>query len=202
MASPTLNDDTCYRVDVLERVLSQEAMTCHSVEDPLEAALIGCHMTGSHSGKKEEYARLLNISTTYTPRHSLGEVLNVEELTSKEKEKSPPKVELKPLPSHLRYEFLDCDHKFSIIVSAKLEGPQLEKLLDVLRKHRGASVYSIDDIKGFSLSLCMHRIVLHEGHRPSKQPQCRLNPNMQEAVKKEVVKLLDAAIIYPIYSSE
>jgi len=122
MASPTLDDDTCCRVNMLERALSQEAMTCHSVEDPLEAALIGFHMTGSHSGKKEEYDRLLNISTGHTPRHSPGEVLNIEELASKEKEKSPPKVELKPLPSYLRHEFLDPDHKFSVIISAKLGG--------------------------------------------------------------------------------
>jgi len=41
MASPTL-DDACYRVDVLEKVLSMEAMPCHFVDDPLEAILIGC----------------------------------------------------------------------------------------------------------------------------------------------------------------
>jgi len=59
MASPT-TDDSCYRVNILESTLNQEAKTCHSVQDPLEAALIGCHVTGSHSGEKEEYARLLN----------------------------------------------------------------------------------------------------------------------------------------------
>jgi len=44
----------------------------------------------------------------------------------------------------------------------------------------------------------MHRILLDNEHRPSRQPQCGLNPNMQEVVKKKVVKLLDARIIYPI----
>ena len=48
----------------------------------------------------------------------------------------------------------------------------------------------------------MHRIFLDEGHRPSRQPQRRLNPNMQEVVKKEVVKLLDVRIIYFILDSE
>jgi len=67
MASPTI-DDSCCRVDILESTLNQEAKTCHSVEDPLEAALIGCHVTGFHSGEKEGYARLLNESTTYTDR--------------------------------------------------------------------------------------------------------------------------------------
>jgi len=67
-------------------------------------------VTSSHSREKE-YARLLNASTTYAHRQSPKEVLSVEELPSKEKEKSTPKVELKPLSSHLRYEFLDPDHK-------------------------------------------------------------------------------------------
>jgi len=126
----------------------------------------------------------------------------LEELHSKDEEKSEPKVELKPLPSHLRYDFLDPDHKFPLIISSKLDDPQLEKLLDVLRKHRGAIGYSIDDIKGLSPSLCMHRIFLDKGHCPSRQPQRRLNPNMQEVVKKEVIKLLEAGIIYPISDSE
>jgi len=102
----------------------------------------------------------------------------VKELHSKDEEKSEPKVELKPLPSHLKYEFLDPDHKFPVIVSSKLDGPQLEKLLDVLRKHRGAIGYSIDDIKGLSPSLHLHSIFLDESHRPSRQPQRRLNSNM------------------------
>ena len=97
-----------------------------------------------------------------------------------------PNVVLKPLPSHLRYEFLDLDHKFPVIVSSKLDDPQLEKLLDVLKKHRGAIGHSIDDTKGLRPSLCMHCIFLDEGHRPFQQPSCLLNPNMQEIVKKEV----------------
>ena len=35
MATPTL-DDTCCRIDVLETILSGEAMSCHSVDDPLD----------------------------------------------------------------------------------------------------------------------------------------------------------------------
>jgi len=68
------------------------------------------------------------------------------------------------------------------------------KLLDVLRKHRGAINHSVDDTKRLSPLRCIHCIFLGEGHRPFRQPQRRLNPNMQE-----VVKLLDAWIIYPIW---
>ena len=126
----------------------------------------------------------------------------MEEPTSKEEEERPLKVELKPLPPHLRYEFLDSSHQFPVIVNANLDGPQLEQLLDVLRKHRGAIGYSIDDIWGLSPTFCMHRIFLDDSHHRSRQPQRRLNPNMQEVVKKEILKLLDAGIIYPISDSE
>ena len=63
MAPPTLKD-TCYKVNALQSALNQEAMSCHFVEDSLEAALIDCQVTGSHSGGKKKYARLLYASTT------------------------------------------------------------------------------------------------------------------------------------------
>jgi len=48
MANPYL-DDICYIVDVLENVLSKEAITYHSVEDPLEAVLVGYNVTALQS---------------------------------------------------------------------------------------------------------------------------------------------------------
>ena len=124
MASPT-SGDSCCRVDILEKALNQEGKTHLSVEDPLEAALIGCHITNSGSGEKEEYARLLNDSTAYLPRQSCEEIHSVEEPTSKKEEERPLKVELKLLPSHLRYEFLDSSHQFPVIVNANLDGPPI-----------------------------------------------------------------------------
>ena len=48
----------------------------------------------------------------------------------------------------------------------------------------------------------MHRIYMEEEHRPTIERQRRLNPNMKEIVKKEIIKLLDVGIIYPISDSE
>jgi hypothetical protein len=48
----------------------------------------------------------------------------------------------------------------------------------------------------------MHRIHLEEDAKPSREPQRRLNPSMQEVVRGEVIKLLDAGIIYPISDSK
>ena len=62
--------------------------------------------------------------------------------------------------------------------------------------------WTIADIKGISLSTCMHRILLEEGARPSRQPQRRLNPPMMDVVKKEILKLLEVGVIYPISDSK
>ena len=48
----------------------------------------------------------------------------------------------------------------------------------------------------------MHRIHIEEGNIPIFERQRRVNPNMKEVVKKEIIKLLDAGIIYPISDSE
>lgn len=39
------------------------------------------------------------------------------------------------------------------------------------------------------------------GARPTVEAQRRLNPNMMDVVKKEVIKLLDCGVIYPISDS-
>jgi hypothetical protein len=48
----------------------------------------------------------------------------------------------------------------------------------------------------------MHQIHLEEGAQPSLEALRRLNPNMKEVVMKEVVKFLDAGIVYPISDSK
>ena len=49
--------------------------------------------------------------------------------------------------------------------------------------------------------MCMHRILLEDGHKPSVEAQRRLNPTMKEVVRKEVLKWLDTRVIYPISDS-
>ena len=117
-------------------------------------------------------------------------------------EERPPKLELKPLPSHLKYAFLRVEETFSAIISSSLELDQENKLLEILRTHRTALGWTIVDIKGISPLICTHRIHLEEDVKPSRQPQRRLNPIMKEVVKKEVLKLLDVCVIYPIADSK
>ena len=117
-------------------------------------------------------------------------------------EERPPKLELKPLPSHLKYAFLGAEETFLVIISSSLEMNQENQLLEILRTHRTALGWTIADIKGISPLICTHRIHLEEDVKPSRQPQRRLNPIMKEVVKKEVLKLLDVGVIYPIADSK
>ncbi|KAL4355117.1 hypothetical protein GQ457_06G010840 [Hibiscus cannabinus] len=48
----------------------------------------------------------------------------------------------------------------------------------------------------------MHKILLEENHKPTVDAQRRLNQAMKDVVRKEILKWLDACIIYPISDSE
>jgi len=106
-----------------------------------------------------------------------------------------------PLPSHLKYVYLERDGKLVIIISALLTDEQEQKLLQVIKDHKRAIGWTLANIPGISPSFCMHKILLEEDAKPVRQPQRRLNPQLMEVVKKEVTKLLQAGIIYPIFDS-
>ena len=73
--------------------------------------------------------------------------------------------------------------------------------MQVLKEHKTAIGWTLANIKGISPSTCMHYILLEEGTKPSHQPQRRLNPPMMDVVKKEILKLLEVGVIYPISDS-
>ncbi|KAK7392200.1 hypothetical protein VNO78_20630 [Psophocarpus tetragonolobus] len=113
----------------------------------------------------------------------------------------PPLLEMKPLPDHLKYAYLAMDKRLPVIISSHLLKDQEEKLLHVLREHKKAIGWTLDDIPGISPAICMHRILLEDESKPVRQPQRRLNPTILDVVKKEVTKLLMVGIIYPILDS-
>ncbi|GJR13660.1 reverse transcriptase domain-containing protein [Tanacetum coccineum] len=78
--------------------------------------------------------------------------------------REPPELELKDLPSHLEYAFLEENDKLPVIIAKGLKNDEKYALLKVLKSHKGAIAWKITDIK-------------------------------------EVLKLLDAGMIYPISDS-
>nr|GEV48667.1 reverse transcriptase domain-containing protein [Tanacetum cinerariifolium] len=89
---------------------------------------------------------------------------------SKEKSfiEEPPELELKELPSHLEYAFLEDSHKLPAIA------------------------WKISDIKGIDPRFCTHKILMNDDYKPAVQSQRRVNPKIHDVIKKEVIKLLDA----------
>jgi len=112
------------------------------------------------------YLKILDSAQPHIPRHQPREVLNVEVWSSNANKKSILEVNLKPVPSLVGYEFLDLNSAFPIIISTKIDGTQIEKLLKVLKRHKGAIGYNIDGLKALSPSLCIYRIFVDEGLDP------------------------------------
>ena len=94
----------------------------------------------------------------------------------------PPNVEEKQLPNHLRYAYLREDSTLLVIISSSISNMEEEKLLKILNEHKEAIGWSLADIKGIRPSMCMHRILLEEGNKPTVDAQRRLNPSMKEVV--------------------
>nr|GEV13984.1 reverse transcriptase domain-containing protein [Tanacetum cinerariifolium] len=89
----------------------------------------------------------------------------------------PLEVELKDLPPHLEYAFLEDNGKFSVIIAKDLSVEEKTALITVLI------------------------ILMEEYFEPAVQHQLRVNPKIHDVIKNEVLKLLDAGLIYPIFDS-
>ncbi|GJW38848.1 reverse transcriptase domain-containing protein [Tanacetum coccineum] len=61
----------------------------------------------------------------------------------------PPKLELKDLPSHLEYAYLEENDKLPVIIAKGLKDDEKEALLKVLKSHKWAIAWKITDIKGY-----------------------------------------------------
>ncbi|KAK1648720.1 hypothetical protein QYE76_066525 [Lolium multiflorum] len=127
--------------------------------------------------------------------------LPVEDLGITPPPKEDPVFDLKPLPDNLKYAHIDDKKIYPVIISSKLSEIEEERLLEILKKHRGAIGYTLDDLKGISPSICQHAINMEDDAKPVVEHQRRLIPKMKEVVRNEVLKLLEAGIIYPIADS-
>ena len=197
------DEDIC-EVHVIESVM-QEFVYNFSCDDPLKSCLMSPKCVEEVTTPEVEFLYSILEHTEvmetngWTPRFE--ELPPIEERVLSFKEK-PPKLELKPLPSHLKYSFLGSEETFPVIISSFLNLDQETKLLEILKAHQTAIGWIIVDIKGISPLICTHRIHMEEDVKPSKQPQRRLNLVMKEVVNKEVLKLLDVGVIHLIADSK
>nr|GFA03079.1 reverse transcriptase domain-containing protein [Tanacetum cinerariifolium] len=113
-------------------------------------------------------------------------------------ENEPPEVELKELPPYIEYAFLDDIGKWPVIIAKDLSYNEKTALINVLKTQKKAIAWKLTDIKGMDPEFCSHKILLEEYYSPKVQSQRMVNPKIHDVIKKEVEKLLDARLIYPI----
>nr|GFB07403.1 reverse transcriptase domain-containing protein [Tanacetum cinerariifolium] len=114
--------------------------------------------------------------------------------------------------SHLRRPFLSTAHalidvyegnngEWPVIIAKDQSSKEKTDLINVLKTQKKAIAWKLTDIKGIDPEFCSHKILLEEEHSPKVQSQRRVNPKIHDVIKKEVEKLLDAGLIYPISDS-
>ncbi|XP_070029122.1 uncharacterized protein [Nicotiana sylvestris] len=172
-----------------------------TIKDPLAACLVNLNEVNGEKLVERvlalECRGFWDKTLEFDPLH----LENRETLLAKPSIEEPPKLELKPLPAHLRYEFLGPNSTLPVIISSSLLDVQAQQLLQVVKEYKTAIGWTMADIKWISPAYCMHKILLEEEHKPSREHQRRLNSNMKKVVKKEVIKWLNAGIIFPISDS-
>ncbi|GJY00020.1 reverse transcriptase domain-containing protein [Tanacetum coccineum] len=126
--------------------------------------------------------RLLNSdpSSTLPPEEQKFEELKTVEPSSDEL----PKLELKDLPPHLEYAFLEGTDKLPVIIAKDLKDEDKTALLKVLRSHKRAIAWKMSDSKGTDPKFCTHKILMEDNVKPTVQHQRRVNPKIHEMVSR------------------
>ncbi|RVW73732.1 Transposon Ty3-I Gag-Pol polyprotein [Vitis vinifera] len=164
-----------------------------NVQDKLNESFVDC---------EEGLSEPPNELATLQSWRRIEEILplfNKEEGADAEKE--IPKLNLKPLPVELKYTYLEENNQCPVVISSSLTNHQEKCLLEVLKRCKKAIGWQISDLKSISPLVCTHHIYMEEEAKPICQFQRRLNPHLQEVMRAEVLKLLQAGIIYPISDS-
>ncbi|CAM8999637.1 unnamed protein product [Rhodiola kirilowii] len=121
-------------------------------------------------GVHEALAHLM-ISEPLTLGYEVNEVKLFKSNTFLPSILQAPEVELKPLPGHLKYTFLGENNTLPVIIKNGLEADQERRLVEVLRQHKLAIGWTLADLRGINPAVCMHRILLEDGAKPSREPQ-------------------------------
>ncbi|GJZ18583.1 reverse transcriptase domain-containing protein [Tanacetum coccineum] len=148
-------------------------------------------------------AKDVNVKVVYSSFQptSWKELKLCEAKTAKSSIDELPEVKLKDLPPHLEYAFLEDNNKLPVIIAKDLSVDEKTDLIKVLMSRKRAIAWKLFDIKGINPEFCSHKILMEEDYEPAVQHQRRVNPKIHDVIKKEVEKLLDAGLIYPISDS-
>ncbi|GJW38601.1 reverse transcriptase domain-containing protein [Tanacetum coccineum] len=203
--SVNYNDMTANRIDIVE-------LTC---EEYSQEVLGFSNVIASGNPTPGYDSIVSNSSPTLTPFGD-SDFLLLEEadaFLSLADDPTSPKVDesyydpkgdiliLEDLPPHLEYAFLEDNNKLPVIIAKDLSVDEKTALIKVLKSRKRAIAWKLSDIKGINPEFYSHKILREDDYEPTVQHQRRVNPKIHDVIKKEVEKLLDAGLIYPISDS-
>nr|GFA01227.1 hypothetical protein [Tanacetum cinerariifolium] len=143
------------------------------------------------------------ITLKYNPKSSNPTLVSDPSVSECDFSKEPIVKSSSPTPTPFgeKYAFLEDSNKFPVIIAKDIKDVKKEALINVLKSHKRAIAWKISDIKGINPRFCTHKILMEDDYKPAAPSQRRVNPKIHDVIKKEVIKLLDAGMIYPISDS-
>nr|GFA76729.1 reverse transcriptase domain-containing protein [Tanacetum cinerariifolium] len=129
-----------------------------------------------------------NIDATYYDPE--GDILILEALLNND-----------PEPLSNQKDFFLTLHKDLKLLNQRLNQKKTNNPKLNLKSCHLTLTWKLMDIKGIDPEFCSHKILLEEEHSLKVQSKRRVNPKIHDVIKKEVEKLLDAGLIYPISNS-
>ncbi|XP_025670365.1 uncharacterized protein [Arachis hypogaea] len=142
MDYPNVSEE-CMRIDIIDSLV-EETHSVESLEEELQDILEDVSSDKEASEEQEKASKALKV------------------------EDKPPKLELMPLASSLKYVFLGDGDTYPVTISSSLKPQEEKALIQVLKTLKIALGWTISDLKGISLTHCMYKIRLEDDARPVK----------------------------------
>ncbi|XP_058763952.1 uncharacterized protein LOC131637372 [Vicia villosa] len=142
---------TSQHIEVIDQICTNEN-SLNIQQLPLEKVLSSsvCDKEEAADEREVEVVAMMEASPIFkSSRQNRWEDLR-QPLVEGKKEEPKKGAELKQLPENLKYVFLDAESRCPAIINSDLERLQELKLVEVLKKHKSAMGWSIEDLKGIS----------------------------------------------------
>ncbi|GJW75408.1 hypothetical protein Tco_0134778 [Tanacetum coccineum] len=198
------NDDTCFRVDVIDEITDEEMDALLDDSKPFSTTSEKI----SESSLDHEFEEFMAIEIKEIPKQEEEVENNFKVLPFEGNQRIKISIQelltdlvMKLLPEHLRYVFLEKDSLIPVVISALLQDDEKKRLVSVLKKHKEAFAWKTSNILSISPSFCKHKINFKDDAKPIIQRQRRLNPSMKKVVKKRLSNFsLPISMDFPVYN--
>ncbi|XP_050915502.1 uncharacterized protein LOC127130558 [Lathyrus oleraceus] len=160
---------TSHTIEVIDQVIAQEIKR-KTPQLPLECVL-SLSIFESDKDKRESEVLAMMEEQSQCIRSKIHRWEDLRPPGPLENTQEPKKgADLEQLPENLKYVFLDAEKKCSSIINSSLKSFQEEELIQVLKKYKSVIGWTIEDLKGVSPIVCMHKILMEDDHKSVVQP--------------------------------